>query len=53
MQTNSAESVESECEEEQLDQERLVQLEETCRDPDMAIFDDHCTILCRMLVATL
>jgi hypothetical protein len=35
MQTISAESVESEYEEEQADEERLMQLEEACCDPGM------------------
>jgi hypothetical protein len=34
--TNSVESVEADCEEEKADEERLMQLEEACRNPDMA-----------------
>jgi hypothetical protein len=34
--TDSVESVEADCEEEQADEERSTRLEEACRDPDMA-----------------
>jgi hypothetical protein len=34
--TDSVESAEADCEEEQADEERSMQLEEACRDPDMA-----------------